>query len=145
MARLELAQLSPPPPQDGVSTNSTTSALEKINLSVCLPGLGRQAAAQAAKPAIHLPLAPLRLSAAVRLPGEPDCPPPQTRPGHQAGSSGPPAGYPDRQAPGWYKRTSPRGLPWTVTGNSPSPVRQTQFRMHRIQRPRLHQRPCRAG
>jgi hypothetical protein len=26
MARLELAQLSPPPPQDGVSTNSTTSA-----------------------------------------------------------------------------------------------------------------------
>lgn len=26
MARLELARLSPPPPQDGVSTNSTTSA-----------------------------------------------------------------------------------------------------------------------
>jgi hypothetical protein len=26
-ARLELAQLSPPPPQDGVSTNSTTSAI----------------------------------------------------------------------------------------------------------------------
>jgi hypothetical protein len=25
-ARIELAQLSPPPPQDGVSTNSTTSA-----------------------------------------------------------------------------------------------------------------------
>ncbi len=25
-ARLELAQLSPPPPQDGVSTNFTTSA-----------------------------------------------------------------------------------------------------------------------
>ena len=26
--RLELSQLSPPPPQDGVSTNSTTSALQ---------------------------------------------------------------------------------------------------------------------
>ena len=26
-ARIELAQLSPPPPQDGVSTNSTTSAI----------------------------------------------------------------------------------------------------------------------
>ena len=27
-ARLELARLSPPPPQDGVSTSSTTSALK---------------------------------------------------------------------------------------------------------------------
>jgi len=29
-ARLELAQLSPPPPQDGVSTNFTTSAIESL-------------------------------------------------------------------------------------------------------------------
>ena len=29
-ARLELAQLSPPPPQDGVSTNSTTSAAKNL-------------------------------------------------------------------------------------------------------------------
>lgn len=33
-ARLELAQLSPPPPQDGVSTNSTTSATKFLRNNV---------------------------------------------------------------------------------------------------------------
>jgi hypothetical protein len=34
-ARLELAQLSPPPPQDGVSTNSTTSATKFNSQESC--------------------------------------------------------------------------------------------------------------
>ena len=39
-ARLELARLSPPPPQDGVSTSSTTSAL-KILLTILLVSLSK--------------------------------------------------------------------------------------------------------
>ena len=48
MMRLELIRLSPPPPQDGVSTNSTTSALKPDNyfgMSLALESLSAAGAA----------------------------------------------------------------------------------------------------
>ena len=150
-ARLELTRLSPLPPQDSVSTNFTTSALQLQRRAVFrITGI----AAPLYYSMQFIRTCYFGISFVFESAGSAGAP---SRRGrrcrrwrlglyriHDAARRFGLVSWPYRSGSGWSERISPPRRRSCATGNWPNPERRTGCPKHRCRRPRPCLRPCRA-